>query len=98
MHDPASDSNSDEIEEVEVVPPPKRPKKPTRKIPLSRASQMGGSSHGASSCRGQRAAPPHEAGPQESVPLFDDYPPLQPYRSTSCTDRSILGSTSVRLE
>jgi hypothetical protein len=27
MHDPASDSNSDEIEEVEIVPPPKRPKK-----------------------------------------------------------------------
>jgi hypothetical protein len=52
MHDPASDSNSDEIEEVEVVPPPKRPKKPTRKIPLSHASQMGGSSHGASSHRG----------------------------------------------
>jgi hypothetical protein len=79
MHDPASDSNSDEIEEVEVIPPPKRKRKPTPKIPMSRASQMGGSSHAAPRRSHQRAAQPQDV-PQESVPNLDDYPPLQPYR------------------
>jgi hypothetical protein len=93
MHDPASDSNSDEIEEVEVIPPPKRKRKPTPKIPMSRASQMGGSSHAAPRRSHQRAAQPQDV-PQESVPNLDDYPP----GSTSYTDRSTLGSTSVMLE
>jgi hypothetical protein len=77
LRDPVSNSDSDEIE---VVPPPKRTRKPTPKISMSRAGQMGGPSHAAPRRSYQRAAQPQEDVPQESVPIFDDYPPLQPYR------------------
>jgi hypothetical protein len=77
LHDPVSNSDSDEIE---VVPPPKRTRKPTPKISMSRAGQMGSPSHAAPRRSYQGAAQPQEDVPQESVPIFDDYPPLQPYR------------------
>jgi hypothetical protein len=41
---------------------------------------MGGASHAAPRRSYPRAAQPQEDVPQESVPIFDDYPPLQPYR------------------
>jgi hypothetical protein len=77
LHDPVSNSDSDEIE---VVPPPKRKRKPTPKISMSRAGQMGGPSHAAPRRSYQRAAQPQGDVPQEEVPIFDEYPPLQPYR------------------